>query len=149
MLFGDGSCVALKPAMAAVGGPVAVSKADGVDRGIGQRRRFGVRALAVVGMHELHERPRRQLRLAVTQNALPRRIEALEAVVEGRCAEQVKRQVVVVVDLRLQHASLINEAPEQPTDEKVRDGTGGDPERAHFAGALRGLCSKRDGARRP
>ena len=68
---------------------------------------------AIVGMHELHVRPREQLLLGVAEHALPRGIHALEVAVESGDAQHVERHVEEAIELVLrappieEHADLI------------------------------------------
>ena len=73
-----------QPAQRAVLVEVAVLEVDDLLATLDLLRRFGNRGLAIVGMDEVHERPRQQLLFAVAEHALPRRIDALEVAVESR-----------------------------------------------------------------
>ena len=88
----------LQPFPGAVAASVAVLEAD---RGgtLGEGVHLRERRCAIVGMHEVEERPRPELRRRPAQNLLPRRIHVLEHAVEPGDAKEVERLLEEVEQL--------------------------------------------------
>ena len=108
---------------------VAVLEGDDLLATLDLLHRFGNRGLAIVGMDEVHEGPRQQLLFAVAENAVPRRIDALEVAVESRDAEHVQREHEETIELLLR-APPVDEQPDLVADarehrEQIRIGLRG------------------------
>ena len=98
-----------QPTYRAVFVEIAVFEVEHLLSGV-QLLGFGNRGLAIVGMHEVHVRLRQQLRFAVAQDAVPRRIDAFEIAVESGDAQHVERQCEEPIELFLR-VSAIDEQP--------------------------------------
>ena len=94
---------------------VAVLEGDDLLPTLDLLHRFGNRGLAIVGMDEVHEGPRQQLLFAVAENAVPRRIDALEVAIESRDAEHVQREHEETIELLLR-APPVDEQPDLVAD---------------------------------
>ena len=99
-----------QPAQRAVLVKVAVLEVDDFLARSISFRASAIGRLAIVGMDEVHERPRQQLRFGVAQHPLPGGVDALEVAVESGDAQHVEREREEAVELFLRAPAIDEQA---------------------------------------